>query len=227
MTEPTRRIDDGRRRSLGTPRRAPAAGIRLAAGLRRAVAVVLCAAAALAAGRPAATARKPNAASCAACYRTSDPLACHEIAVDLAGRRSYDKAIAIEEHVHERLPRNAEVAAALARMHQLGTKNSARAIALYHAALGASPGYPPALLGLGQIMEDAGELEIATRYFDRGARERPDMAVFKVRLADLLIKTGRHGEAQPVLQEIVDRWPGSTEAESARKMMSHATLARP
>lgn len=219
MTETSRRIDGGQHRS--------AAWARRAAGIRRAAAFVLCAAAAVAAGLAATAARKAGAESCLACYRATDPLACHQLAVELATRRAYEKAIAIEERVHERLPRNAEVAAALARMHQLGTRNSARAIALYHAALAASPGYPPALLGLGQIMEDAGELEIATRYFHRGARERPDMAVFKVRLADLLIKTGRDGEAQPVLQEIVDRWPGSTEAESARKMMSHATLARP
>jgi tetratricopeptide (TPR) repeat protein len=223
---------------------APAAASGL---LGRAAARVLCVAAALAvaataafapafaaprsrpAPRPAArpAARPPSPESCSACFGASDPLACHLVAVDLAARRSFDRAIAIEERVHAREPKNAEVAAALARMHHLGTKNSARAIALYHAALYASPGYPPALLGLGQIMEDAGELEIASRYFARGARERPDMALFKVRLAAVLIRIGRDGEAQPVLQEIVDRWPGSPEADSARKMMSRTALARP
>jgi tetratricopeptide (TPR) repeat protein len=226
VTETACRIGGGNHRSVRAPRRAPG-------GIGRAAAIVLVAAAAAFAAlaapamRAAPPARKASAESCLACSRASDPLACHQVAVELATRQSYERAIAIEERVHERVPGNPEVAAALARMHQQGTKNSARAIALYHAALSASPGYPPALLGLGQIMEDAGELEIATRYLARGARERPEMAVFKVRLADLLIKTGRDGEAQPVLQEIVDRWPGSPEAESARKMMSRTALARP
>ena len=165
--------------------------------------------------------------SCTACLRASDLAACHKVALGLATSRDYARAIAIEEQIQDRQPMNAEVAASLARMYQIGTTNSARAIALYHAALHASSGYPPALIGLGTIMQDKGEMEIAARYYGRAVRERPDEPMFKMRLAEVLTQSGRDSEAGPLLQEVVKRWPGSDEAESARKMMSRTALARP
>ena len=171
--------------------------------------------------------RGPNPDSCLACLGTSDVAACHEVAVELATNLDWDRAIAIEEKIHQRQPRNAEVASVLAKMYYQGAKNSPRAIALYHEALGAVSGYPPALLGLGTIMQEQGEMEIAGRYFARGSKERPDVPLFKVRLADVMVKSGREAEARPILLEIVQRWPGSAEAESARKLISRTDLARP
>jgi tetratricopeptide (TPR) repeat protein len=169
----------------------------------------------------------PNPDSCLACSGHSDPLACHRIAVDLASARDYARAVAIEERVFTRMPGNAEVAAALGKMHQDGTKDSARAIRMYHEAMYASPGYPPALYGLGVIMEEKGEMPIALAYFSRGARENPDQPLFRVRLAEVLVASGRPDEARPILDEIVAKWPGSEEATSARTMMNRTSLARP
>ncbi len=165
--------------------------------------------------------------SCLACARAADWNACHETALSLAMGRDWPRAIAIEEAVHRTRPGNAEVAAVLARMYQEGTRNTARAFELYHEALSVSPGYPPALLGLGTMMQDAGSLDVAARYFERGARERPDEPQFKVRLAEVLVKVGRDEEARPILREIVERWPGSREAEAARRLMPATALARP
>lgn len=165
--------------------------------------------------------------SCLACARASDAMACHRTALSLAMGRDWKRAIAVEEAVHRAQPGNAEVAAVLARMHQEGTRNTPRAVELYHEALAISPGYPPALLGLGVIMEESGDLVVAARYFERGARARPDEPQFKVRLASVLLKTGRDEEARPILGEIVERWPGSREAEAARKMMPATALAKP
>ncbi len=171
--------------------------------------------------------RPANAASCGTCLRASDLEACHRVALDLAAARDYQAAIAIEERIHDRLPENSGISASLARMYQLGTSNSARTVALYHAALHATPGYPPALMGLGSVMQDKGELEIATRYYARAVHESPGQPLFKVRLAEALQLTGREAEAQPLLQEVVARWPKSDEAASARRLMSRTTLARP
>jgi len=165
--------------------------------------------------------------SCLGCARTSDPVACHRTALSLALSRDWTRAIAIEENVHRARPADAEVAAVLARMYQEGTHNIQRAVELYHEALGISPGYPPALLGLGVMMEQSGDIHVAVRYFERGARERPDEPQFKVRLAEALVKGGRDEEARPILGEIVARWPGSKEADAARKMMPNTALARP
>ncbi len=165
--------------------------------------------------------------SCVACMRASDPMACHRTALSLATGRDWARAIAVEEAVHRALPGNAEVAAVLARMYQDGTRNTPRAIELYHEALAAWPGYPPALLGLGAMMEKSGDLHVAALYFERGGRERPDEPQFKVRLASVLVKSGRDDQARPILDEIVERWPGSREAEAARKLMPTTALAKP
>ena len=165
--------------------------------------------------------------SCLGCARAADATACHRTALSLALSHDWSRAIAIEENVHRGRPGDAEVAAVLARMYQEGPRNTPRAVELYHEALGISPGYPPALLGLGVMMEQSGDMNVAARYFERGARERPDEPQFKVRLAEVLVKAGRDDEARPILDEIVARWPGSKEAGAARKMMPNTALARP
>lgn len=169
----------------------------------------------------------PTAESCVACADAGEAQACHRIAMELAEKRDFPRAISIEERVLALRPGDAEVAAVLAKMHRTGTRDTVRAIKLYHEALYAAPGYPPALLGLGEIMRDKGELEIAERYFARGARENPDLPLFSVRLAEVLVVSGRNQQAQPILNEIVARWPGSSEAETARKLMTRASLAGP
>ena len=49
----------------------------------------------------------------------------------------------------------------------------------------------------------------------------------QLRLAEVLVKGGRDDEARPILDEIVSRWPGSKEADAARKLMPNTALARP
>ena len=165
--------------------------------------------------------------ACLACGRAADWRACHETALALAMERDWSRAIAIEEGVRRAQPRNAEIAAVLARMYQEGTRNLPRAFELFHEALSISPGYPPALLGLGTMMQDAGSLDVAERYFQRGVRERPDEPQFRVRLAEVLVRVGRDVEARPILDEIVERWPGSREAEAAKRLIPTTALARP
>ena len=197
--------------------------------LLSALAVSLCAAMGPMAGSgPAASSGSHvSPESCMACRRTADWQACHETALQMAMERDWSRAIAIEEGVHRAQPRNAEVAAVLARMYQEGTRSLPRAFELYHEAMAITPGYAPALLGLGTMMQDAGSLDVAARYFQRGAREKPDEPMFKVRLAEVLVRAGRDVEARPILDEIVERWPGSREAETARKLMPATALARP
>jgi len=173
------------------------------------------------------TGRPVSPESCLTCERAADWKGCHEAALALAMERDWARAIAVEEAVRRMQPGNAEVAAVLARMYQEGSRNKARAFELYHEALSLSSGYPPALLGLGTMMQDLGSLDVAARYFERGAREKPDEPQFKVRLAEVLVKAGRDEEARPILREIVERWPGSHEAESARRLMPSTALARP
>ena len=202
--------------------------------------LVFTALVALATQRPAAamgpmagTERGPGAAitvtpeSCMACSRAADPMACHKTAMSLAAARDWDRAIAVEQLVHRAMPGNAEVAAVLARMYQEGPRNVPLAFELYHEALGAWPGYPPAILGLGSMLETMGHLDVAALYFERGARERPDEPQFKVRLASVLMKSGREDRARPLLAEVVERWPGSHEADDARKLMPTTALAKP
>lgn len=165
--------------------------------------------------------------SCIACERASDWQACHKTALSLAMDHDWTRAIAVEEAVHRMQPANAEVAAVLARMYQEGTRETRRAFELYHEALGLSSGYAPALLGLGTMMQDLGSLDVAARYFERGAREKPDEPQFKVRLAEVLVKAGRDDEARPILREIVERWPDSREADAAKRLMPATALARP
>ncbi len=165
--------------------------------------------------------------SCLACGRAADPAACHRTALSLAISHDWEKAIAIEENVHKARPTDAEIAAVLARMYQEGAHNTPRAVELYHEALGLSPGYPPALLGLGVMMVEVGDMGVAALYFRRGTRERPDEPQFKARLAEVLVKSGRDEEARPILNEIIARWPGSKEADAARRMMPNTALARP
>ena len=173
------------------------------------------------------TMRMPGPESCLACFRASDPMLCHQVAVDLAMHRDFTRAIAIEEMVHRRHPDNAEVVAALAKMYHDGSRNIARATELYHTALAVRPGYPPALMGLGTLMQDRGESDIAVAYFKRAVRENPAEPHFKVRLAEALVRGGREAEAAPLLTEVVDRWPGTPEASTARGLMTRPTLAKP
>lgn len=190
---------------------------------------------ALAAPGPKAAPRNARAGSggaasleaCLACARATDPRDCHRLALRLAEAHDWGNAVAIEEKVHAQLPNEPEVAAALGRMHQFGTKDVARATEMYHAALAAAPGYPPALFGLGTLMQEHGKTEIAARYFARGAKERPEMALFKVRLAETLVELGREKEARPLLEEVVQRFPGTPEADAAGRMMNQPALARP
>jgi tetratricopeptide (TPR) repeat protein len=167
-----------------------------------------------------------TAESCMACATNCDLKACHLMAVELATARDFGHAIAIEEAVLARGPANPEVAAALAKMYETGRRDVVNAIRLYHEALYAAPGYPPALLGLGTLMRERGEMQIAERYFERGARENPAQPLFKVRLAEVLIETGRADRAQPILEQIVAGWPESGEADAARRMMNRTALAR-
>jgi tetratricopeptide (TPR) repeat protein len=179
-----------------------------------------------AAGAPATTPRV-SPESCLACVRAADWKACHETALSLAMEHEWSRAIAIEESVHRAQPRNAEVAAVLARLYQEGSRGTARAFELYHEALSIAPGYPPAILGLGTMMQDLGSLDVAGRYFRRGAQEKPDEPLFKARLAEVLVRSGHEEEARPLLDEIVERWPGSREAEQAKRLMPNTSLARP
>jgi tetratricopeptide (TPR) repeat protein len=167
----------------------------------------------------------PTAESCLACADSAEVQACHKIALELAERRDFGRAIAIEEQVMAVRPGDAEVAAALAKMHRSGSRDLVRAIKLYHEALFAVPGYPPALLGLGEIMKEKGETEIAERYFARGARENPGLPLFGVRLAEVLVESGRSGQARPILDQIIAGWPESGEAEAARKLLTRTSLA--
>src|SRR2546429_3595981 len=77
--------------------------------------------------------------SCLACGRAADWRACHDTALTLAMERDWSRAIAVEEGVRRAQPRNAEVAAVLARMYQEGTRSLPRAFELYHEALSISP----------------------------------------------------------------------------------------
>jgi predicted Zn-dependent protease len=157
----------------------------------------------------------------------ADVAACHHVALELAGQRDFDRAIAIESTLFERQPANAEVATALAQMQETGRKDVVQALKMYHEALYASPGYPAALLGLGIHWKARGESRIAERYFARGAKENPQQPIFQVRLAEVLIDAGRAQEATPILQAVAERFPGTGEADDARRLMSRTSLARP
>lgn len=170
-----------------------------------------------------------TAEACLACADATicDPRACHKVAIELAEGRDYARAIAIEEKVRAFDPMNPEVAAALAKMLEAGPRDVIGAVRLYHEALYVAPGYPPALLGLGNLMKDRGELAVAEKYFERGARENPAQPLFKVRLAEVLIETGRAERARPILEEIVAQWPGTGEADRAHTLIHRTSLARP
>jgi predicted Zn-dependent protease len=112
-------------------------------------------------------------------------------------------------------------------MQETGRKDVVQALKMYHEALFASPGYPAALLGLGSHWKGRGETLIAERYFARGAKENPDKPVFQVRLAEVLIDSGRPQEASPILQAVAEHFPGTGEAEDARRLMTRTSLARP
>jgi len=160
-------------------------------------------------------------------FAEADAVACHHVALELAGRRDFDRAIAIESTLFARQPANAEVATALAQMQETGRKDVVQALKMYHEALYASPGYPAALLGLGMHWKGRGESRIAERYFARGAKENPQQPIFQVRLAEVLIDAGRAQEAAPILQAVAERFPGTGEADDARRLMSRTSLARP
>lgn len=167
----------------------------------------------------------PTAESCVACTESTEAQACHKIAIELLEVRDLARAVAVEERVYSLRPEDPEVAATLAKIHRAGTRDFVRAIKLYHEALYAAPGYPPALLGLGEIMKEKGELAIAERYFARGAKENPGLPLFSVRLAEVLVESGRSPQAQPILNEIIAKWPDSGEAAAARKLMTRTSLA--
>lgn len=153
--------------------------------------------------------------------------ACHQLALELAASRDYDRAIAVESRQFEREPMNAGIATALAKMQESGRKDVVQALRMYHEALYAAPGYPDALLGLGSHWKGRGESLIAERYFARGARENPNQPVFQVRLAEVMMEAGRPAEAAPILQDVLARWPGTGEADDARRLLSRTSLARP
>jgi predicted Zn-dependent protease len=153
--------------------------------------------------------------------------ACHHVALELAAGRDFERAIAIESNLFDRQPSNPEVATALARMQETGRNDVVQALKMYHEALFASPGYPAALLGLGSHWKGRGETLIAERYFARGAKENPDQPVFQVRLAEVLIDSGRAQQAAPILQAVAEHFPGTGEADDARRLMTRTSLARP
>lgn len=152
---------------------------------------------------------------------------CHALALDLAERQDLNGAIAIESRLFEREPANPEISATLGRFMMTGRKDVVSSVRLYHEALGAAPGYPPALLGLGTLFKDRGEMGIAERYFTRGMRENPTLPLFRVRLAEVMVETGRPAEAAPLLKEIIASCPSCGEADDARRILSRTNLAQP
>jgi TolA-binding protein len=48
-----------------------------------------------------------------------------------------------------------------------------------------------------------------------------------VQLARTLVEAGRVEEAQPLLVEVVQKWPDTDDARAARKLMSRIALATP
>ena len=172
----------------------------------------------------------PTVQACAqAASRPQEPdvKSCHALALDLAERQDLDGAIAVESRLFEREPSNPEVAATLGRFLMTGRKDVVSSIRLYHEALGASPGYPPALLGLGMLFQNRGEMTIAERYFARGAKENPTLPLFRVRLAEVMVETGRPGEAASLLQDVIAACPNCGEADDARRILSRTSLAKP
>jgi tetratricopeptide (TPR) repeat protein len=180
----------------------------------------------------AAAAAAPSAEAClasqvAAPVAAPDVASCHHVALELASEHDFDRAIAIETRLFEREPSNPEVSTALARMQETGRQDVVQALRMYHEALYVSPGYPAALLGLGSHWKGRGEHLIAERYFARGARENPEQPLFKVRLAEVLIESGRPQEAAPILQSVAERFPGTGEADDARRLLGRTALAKP
>jgi tetratricopeptide (TPR) repeat protein len=171
----------------------------------------------------------PSVQACAQPVQPQAPdvKSCHALALDLAARQDLDGAIAVESRLFEREPSNPEVAATLGRFVMTGRKDVISSVRLYHEALGAFPGYPPALLGLGMLFKDRGEMAIAERYFARGAKENPTLPLFRVRLAEVMVETGRPGEAATLLQDVIAACPNCGEADDARRILSRTNLAKP
>jgi tetratricopeptide (TPR) repeat protein len=154
------------------------------------------------------------------------------------GRRLFDEAVAAREEMEktkvvdwpalERRWRAVTEVADLPEAHfNLGVTlehlgRDAEARAAYQQALAGRP-LRQAAVNLGVLLEKAGDLRGAQAAYDAVAREHPDDAVSRERLAALYRQSGQLDEAWRQAREALLRDPASV---SARKTMIRVALAR-
>jgi tetratricopeptide (TPR) repeat protein len=187
------------------------------------------------AGAPVAPAPAPTAAARAASaparVEPGEPLPAQ-------GRRLFDEAVATREEMEkarnvdwailERRWRAVLAAVDLPEAHyNLGVTlerqgRDAEARAAYQRALDGKP-FKQAAVNLGVMLEKAGDLRGAKAAYDAVARDYPEDAVSRERLASLYRQSGQLDEAWQQAREALLRDPTST---SARKTMIRVALAR-
>jgi tetratricopeptide (TPR) repeat protein len=97
--------------------------------------------------------------------------------------------------------------------------------AAFERAIELDGAYAPALAGLAQLREEAGQADVAVALYDRAAQADPDEPAYAAAPARILLAGGETAEAERRFQEMLGRHPRHAQAatELARILLGHGT----
>lgn len=84
-------------------------------------------------------------------------------------------------------------------LKNLGDHESA--MACYDKTLSIDPGYAEALYNKGDLLQSKGDLKSALEFFEAAVKSRSDFGIAYKRMGAILIKLGKHGEAESLLKK--------------------------
>ena len=95
------------------------------------------------------------------------------------------------------------------------------ALPLLEEALATCPDSASCHWAMGHVLMNTGDFDAAIERFQQSIELEPTNARFVLDLAKMLEMLGEFDAAKPIFEKIVEIWPGTQEADAARKSLSY------
>ena len=95
------------------------------------------------------------------------------------------------------------------------------ALPLLEEALATCPDAASCHWAMGHVLMNTGEFEVAIERFNRSIELDPTNARYVLDLAKMLEMLGEFDAAKPILEKIIEIWPGTQESDAARKSLAY------
>lgn len=128
-----------------------------------------------------------------------------------SAQETIDRAVAVLNHVTARYPQNPDAHEVLARFRYWAGE-SATAVEAWQRCLDLNPAYAHAYSGLASVAAKRGDYEEAAALYEKAVSLHTDSPSDRLEWAKALLSTGQTSRAIEVLRELVDAFPGQTDA---------------